>query len=393
MKQRYYRLAMVLFLLLSVNSGFSAEPLTIGLDADLKSGSARSGIAIQRGMVLAMDQINNAGGVLGRKLTLVARDHRGNPARGVANMETFSAMPNLVAVVGGLHTPVALAQLAKIHEHRIIYLSPWAAGTPVVENGYNPNYVFRVSVRDQLAGPFLVRQALESGYRKLGLLLEQTGWGRSNNQAMRAALKERELEPVGIQWFLWGAKDMAGHIRALKEAEADIIMFVGNAPEGASLVKQMAVLPEKDRLPIISHWGITGGRFSDQAGDGLEKVDLKFLQTFSFLSPSFPDRAEAVLSAYLSKWPETGSARGVFAPAGTAHAYDLVFILKAAIEKAGTTEADKVRDALEHLGPYNGLVRNYDPPFSPERHDALDANDYRLARFAADGAIEPVIPE
>ncbi len=368
-----------------------ASPIVIGLDADLSSGSARSGIAIRRGVTLAVDEINAKGGVLGRKLALAVRDHRGNPARGIANMEAFGEMPDLLAVVGGLHTPVAMAELPRIHEYGIIYLSPWAAGTPVVSNGYTPNYVFRVSVRDEYAGPFLVRRALELGHRKLGLLLEQTGWGRSNLRAMEKALGTQNLEPAGVQWFLWGTRDLSVQIAALKGAGAQAIMFVGNAPEGTALVTSMAGLPEKDRIPVISHWGVTGGNFFDRVRDDLAGIDLRFLQTFSFLDPPFPGRAEKVIAAYLSRWPDTGSVRHIFSPAGTAHAYDLVHILKAAVEKAGSVEPSRVREALEDLGPHDGLVRNYDPPFSPENHDALDSDDFSLARFASDGAVEPLI--
>ena len=116
-------------------------PIIVGLDADLSAGSARSGIAIQRGAEIAVAELNARGGVLGRPLQLMALDHRGNPARGADNLLQFAETENLVAVMGGLHTPVALYELKLIHQHKLIYLGPWAAGTPVVENGYNPNFV------------------------------------------------------------------------------------------------------------------------------------------------------------------------------------------------------------------------------------------------------------
>jgi branched-chain amino acid transport system substrate-binding protein len=390
MKSRLISLFAAALVCLWGSNGFAAPPVIIGLDADMTSGSARSGAAIERGILLAVDEINARGGLLGRKLMLVSRDHRGNPARGIANIESFSETADLLAVVGGLHTPVSLAELPVIHKSGIVYLSPWAAGTPVVSNGYRPNYVFRVSVRDEFAGPFLVRQALNTGYKKLGLLLEQTGWGRSNLKAMTRAMEMQGEASAGVQWFLWGSRDLSPQIAALKQAGAQAVLFVGNAPEGAVLVSSMARLPEEDRLPVISHWGITGGQFFDRVENHLPMVDLKFLQTFSFLAPPYPKRAKKVVAAYLGRWPETGSVRSIFAPAGTAHAYDLVFILKMAAEKAGTIEPSKVRDALEALGPYNGLVRNYNPPFTPEKHDALDVGDFILAQFGADGAIEPI---
>jgi len=366
-----------------------AEPIVVGLDADMSSGSAPSGEAIRRGIVLAMDEINGRGGVLGRPLALVVKDHRGNPARGVDNMEDFAKMKDLVAVVGGLHTPVALAELKTIHQNRIIYLDPWAAGTGIVDNGYDPNYVFRVSVRDEYAGRFLVNKALEMGHKKVALLLEQTGWGRSNERSMTAALEARGLEPVTVQWFHWGCRDLSRQIQAAKEADADVVLLVANAPEGAVAVASMAALPADKRISILSHWGITGGGFFKRTGTSLKELHLAFLQTYSFLAPTFPDTAEKVVAAYATKFPDCPTVEAIFAPAGTAHAWDLIHLLTLAIEQAGTIDRSKVRDALETLGEYRGLVRHYSPPFTPDRHDALTAEDFKLARYTDQGVIVP----
>jgi len=363
------------------------DAIIIGLDADLSSGSAESGESIRRGIVLAINEINNTGGVLGRPLELVSMDHRGNPARGIDNIKTFAQKENLVAVVGGLHTPVALAELEQIHRHRIIYLGPWAAGTPIIDNGFDPNYAFRISVRDEYAGGYLVKEAMRSGYRRLGLLLEQTGWGKSNRRAMEAALKTNGLEPVGIQWFLWGVKDLTNQINHLREAGADVIMLVANAPEGIAAVRSMAALPQNHRLPIMSHWGITGGVFFQKACKSLPKVDLQFLQTFSFAAPPFPKRARRIFEAYQKQFPDTRTTFDIFSPVGTAHAYDLVHILRLAIKKAGTIDRPAVRDALETIEVYQGLVRNYRPPFTAKNHDALDSNDFRLAIYNEKGHI------
>jgi branched-chain amino acid transport system substrate-binding protein len=369
--------------------GQKAEPIVVGLDADMSSGSAQSGESIRRGIVLAMDEINDRGGVLGRPLQLAVKDHRGNPARGVDNIADFAKMKNLVAVVGGLHTPVALAELKTIHENRIIYLDPWAAGTPIVDNGYDPNYVFRVSVRDEYAGGFLVDKAVEMGHKKVALLLEQTGWGRSNERSMTAALEARGLKPVTIQWFYWGCRDLSCQIQAAKEADADVVLLVANAPEGAVAVASMAALPADQRIHILSHWGITGGDFFRRTGKDLKEVHLVFLQTYSFLAPTFPESAERVMAAYKAKFPDGPTAEAIFSPAGTAHAWDLIHLLAQAIEKAGSVERPKVRDALETIEEYRGLVRHYSPPFTPDRHDALTVEDFKIARYNEQGVIVP----
>ncbi|MDH5750245.1 MAG: ABC transporter substrate-binding protein [Rhodospirillales bacterium] len=365
-------------------------PILIGLDADMSSASARSGEAIRRGIQLAIDKINTEGGVLGRPFKLIVRDHRGIPARGRDNIDQLGQMQDLLAVVGGIHTPVALHELPLIHKHKLIYLGAWAAGTPVVDNGFNPNYVFRVSVRDQFAGEFLIDAALKDGFSRPGLLLERTGWGRSNEKAILEALEKRGLHAAGVEWFNWGTTDFSATYNKLNTAGADFIMLVCNPREGLIALRDMAKLTPERRIPIISHWGITGGDIEAVSMNIIDGVDLTFLQTFSFLDPFNPLRAEQVFKAYRKAFPDVREPGDIFAPVGTAHAYDLVHLLAQAVEKAGTAERPAVRNALETLGRYEGLVRTYDPPFTATRHDALTRDDFRMARFGRNGKIFPL---
>lgn len=364
--------------------------ILVGLDADMSKGSAQGGEAIRRGAQLAMDELNSTGGVLGRPLRLVIRDHRGVPARGIDNVTELARMNNLVAIIGGIHTPVALAELKTIHKEEVIYLGPWAAGTPIVDNGYDPNFVFRVSVRDQLAGGFLVDAARKRGFRRLGLLLWRTGWGRSNRRAMENALARFGDSPTAVQWFNSGQNDMKREIEALLKAGSEVIMLVANATEGARIVWNMANLPPQKRVPIISHWGITTADFHAQTADALTKVDLSFLQTYSFFDPPRQGIGKKIYKAYCAKFDGCRSPADVISPVGTAHAYDLVHLLAKAIVNAGATDRSAVRRSLETLGRHDGLVRVYDPPFTPKRHDALNATDFHLSRYDAKGAIKPV---
>ena len=159
--------------------------------------------------------------------------------------------------------------------------------------------------------------------------------------------------------------------------------------EGVVVVRAMAAAPQEVRLPIVSHWGITGGRFYKETREALPLVDLRFLQTYSFIDPPFPARANKIVDAYCRRFPGCYSAESIFSPVGTAHAYELVHLLRLALDKAGTTDRAAVRDALESLGPYQGLIRNYSPPFTPDRHDALTASDFSLARYSTNGVIIP----
>lgn len=371
-------------------SADDVRPILIGLDADMSSASAQSGQSISRGARIALEEINARGGVLGRSLSLVVTDHRGNPLRGRDNMADLAAMPDLVAILGGLHTPVALEVLPLVHEIGVPYLIPWAAGTPVVHNGYDPNFVFRVSVCDQFAGDFLVQAAFDSGFGRAGLLLENTGWGRSNSEAMTGAIDSRNMETASVQWFNWGVTDLSPALAAMQKAGADVVLLVANPPEGQVLVKAMASLPPEDRLPIISHWGITGGKFASQVKDDLGQVSLMFLQTFNFAAPPFPDRADDLFRAYQRLYPEVENRMDIPAAPGLAHAYDLVHLLAKAIETAGSTDRAAIRDALETIDCHAGVMADYQPPFTPDRHDALGPASLIVARYNYRGQVVPV---
>lgn len=370
----------------------TGPPIVIGLDADLSANSAHAGRSIRRGALIAIDEINGRGGVLGRHLALEARDHRGNPLRAMENMADLAGKPDLAGVLGGIHTPAAMEVLPRVHEDRLPFLIPWAAGTAIVENGYHPNYVFRVSVCDSHAGPFLVDAAISKGAQRLGLLLESTVWGRSNHASMTSAAAARRLPKPTVQWFNWGADDFGPPLSAFRENGVEVILLAANPPEGLLLVRTLAALPADQRLPVISHWGITGADFPQQAGEALDAVDLSFLQTFSFAAPPFPDRADALFAAHRRLFPGFKDPLDIPAAPGLAHAYDLVHLLVKAVAAAGTLDRTAVRDALETLTHHAGVMADYAPPFTARRHDALGPDRYILARYNENGRIVPVEP-
>lgn len=363
--------------------------IVIGLDADMSSSSAKGGEAIRRGALIAIAEINESGGVLGgRKFELQVKDHHGVPARSTDNLKEFAADEQLVAVIAGMHSPAIIENQQLIHDKRLLTLVPWAAATPVVDNGRQPSYVFRISARDQYVGDFLTGQALAAGHRRIGLLLERTAWGRSNEQAITAALARGGLAPVAVQWFHWGDLDLTPAVLALEEAGADAVLMAANAVEGAAAIRAFAARPAERRPPVYSHWGVSGGRFVELAGEALQAVDLQVMQTFSFIDAKGP-RARAVLDRYRSMFgverPEH-----IPAPVGVAHAYELVQVLALAIRQAGSIDRAAVRTALENLPPHEGLIRSYRQVFTRDRHEGLSVADYRMARYRSDGALVPV---
>ena len=387
--RRSASLLLTLSLLVAAATGAvaqSKEPVKIGLSAAVSGGSAASGEAIKRGLEIAIGEINAKGGVLGgRPLQLVVRDDEGQPAKGVTIARELVEREKVAAVFGGLHTPVALAQVAVWHELKTPYMGAWAAGTNITRNGQSPNYVFRVSANDDDADKFLTRYATEVLRKgKPGLLLENTSWGQSNEAGLTKWLGEKGIRAVGIEKFNWGDPDMSPQLLRLKNAGADLIVLVANAPEGAQVLRSKSKLGWD--AAMISHWGISGGRFAELTGDLSEGVT--FLQTYTFFGKQ-NERGQYVLKMLRDKYgvKEPGD---VIAPVGTANAYDGMHLVAMAIDQAGSTDGPKVREALENLkGEYKGLIKTYKHPFTAEQHDALTDEDYVMVVWKG-GKIVPI---
>lgn len=164
-------------------------------------------------------------------------------------------------------------------------------------------------------------------------------------------------------------------------------MLIANEVEGAMLVRELAQLPEDQRLPIVSHWGITGGEFALLAGDALNHVQLTVIQTFSFVNNETPVALRVLAAARRLYGIE--SATQIRSPVGVAHAYDLTHLLARAINKAGSTDRKRIRDAMEQLGPYQGLVQKYAVPFTPQRHEALSPANVIFAHYTDDDKLIP----
>lgn len=365
-------------------------PVLIGLDAEFGHKSSTSAQAVRQGMEIAIDEINRAGGVLGgRQLHLVVSDNRSIPAIAVDNLKELAAMPELVGVFGAKFSPVLMEWVPVAHALGLPIFAPWSSADPITDHGHRPSFSFRLSLKDDWAAAILLRFATqERNARRLGVLLPNTSWGRSNQAAIRAEASRAGVILVGERWYNWGDKSLIELYQDLRAAGAEAVILVANEVEGSLLLKEIAALPREQRLPIVSHWGVTGGDFEKLAGDALGQVDFAVIQTYSFIGAHTPV-AKRVLAILKTRYG-IADARDVQSPVGVAHAYDLMHLLARAIDKAGSTDRRKIRDALEHLGPYAGLVRYYRRPFTPNRHDALSPDQAFMARYAADGALVPI---
>ena len=362
------------------------DPVKIGLVAALSGASAQSGEAITRGLSVAIDEINGAGGVLdGRMLELISRDDQSTPPRGLTAARELIYNEDVAAFFGGIDSPVSLAIVPLANQEKTPFVSVWAAATGITRNGADPNYVFRVSAIDALVDVKLLDYAAgEFDAGKIGLMLINNPWGESNETGLEAADEENDaVEIVGVEKFESADPDMTPQLSRLRQAGAEAIVLVTNAPPGAQVMKS------RERMgwdvPVVSHWGISGGRFPELAGP--TAGEAHFVQTYSFYGDQ-SEKGVQVTNALKSAYSEIEGPADIFSPVGTANAYDAMHLLALAIDQAGSTDGDAIREALEGLDtPYEGLIKTYEAPFSAGNHDALSPEDYVMVRYEGDEVV------
>ncbi len=354
------------------------EPVKIGLVAALSGDSALSGEAITRGLTVAIDEVNARGGVLGgRKLLLARRDDESNPAKGQLAARELIEKEKVAIVFGGIDTPVSASLVGVMTELKTPYMGVWAAGTNITNNGKTPNYMFRVSAVDDRVDIGLLKYAAGAfGAKKPGAMLVNNPWGESNLKGLQAASAQLKIPMAGLEKYNPSETDTTPQLTRLKDAGADAIVLVGNAAVAAQVVKSL------DRMgwnvPIVSHWGISGGRFDELAGPRYK--DVHFVQTYSFFGKQRP-AGEKLLAELKKRYPAIKGPADVLAPVGVANAYDAMMLTAMALEKAGATDGDKLRQAFYELPDYDGLIKTYRKPFSPGDHDALGDEDYVWVRY------------
>lgn len=264
--------------------------------------------------------------------------------------------------------------------------------------------MFRLSIDDTKAGYKIAEQAIKKAKcTQAHLILEQTPWGESNKKTMTKAINEKLGKTPQITWFNWGISEESARIklRGILDSGAECVLFVGNANDGTTFAKAMLAMNADKRLPIYSHWGITGGNFHEKiTADMRAGLDLNFIQTcFSFVSSESTPFSQSVFSKAQSLFPELKTPRDLKAPPGFIHAYDLGRILIQAFSQIELTSdmaenRKKLKAALENLQtPVQGLVKNYDKPFSvysndnSDAHEALNLGDFCMAHYGKNNEI------
>ena len=358
-------------------------PWLIGLDTDLSARGSRSGGAFYRGIQMALYEINQTGGIRGIPLRLIARDHAATPAIGKRNLELFANDPSMLAVIGGMHSAVISEELEDIHRLQIPYLIPWASAQGLTLHENQPSYTFRVSINDSHVAPFLLERALKRN-GKVVIMLERSAWGRSNEAALAPLIDKLPPGSTEIEWLNTGETAIDVRIEQLVKNGVSAVVLVANGIEVRTIVQAMAKMDKP--IPIFAHWALVGGDFWGQTKMELKKVDLRFVQSILMDETTAHPNLAKFLKQYRQRYGVDAD-DPIPALMGSIHAYDLTHLLARAVKQANSSDHAAILSALESLPPYSGILREYNPAFTKDRHDALDRNLLHLARFDDRGRI------
>ncbi|CAH9050030.1 hypothetical protein PSECIP111951_00105 [Pseudoalteromonas holothuriae] len=396
----HYWFVFLYFISFYANAEDKARVLKIYHDSDYSNHRA-SANAMKMGLLTALAEVNNQ--VQGYQLQLVEKDHRGNSNRSLLHIRQFIDDSDALAILGGLHSPPYIKYRNFINENGVLLLIPWAAGGPITRYPDGVNWVYRLSIDDTKAGFTLVEHAKRAlKCKSIHTLLENTPWGKSNDKTIRDAAGVNNAPAV--TWFNWNTQLNSAKImiREIIQSDADCIVFVGNALEGSHFVNAMLSFPKELQIPIVSHWGITGGNFWSSARTALQQgVVLHFIQScFSLRNYKRYPRAKATVTSAQALFPAAMKNIEILpAPTGFVHSYDLGRLLISALSNTTLTDDIKhnraaLRDALEQINlPVVGLIKTYEVPFSTwsadndDAHEALGLADFCMAKYDDDGGV------
>ncbi|MFM9916722.1 MAG: ABC transporter substrate-binding protein [Rhizobacter sp.] len=348
----------------------AADPIKIGVDGPFTGGSSSMGVSMRDGVRLATDEINKAGGVLGRQIVLVERDDEAKNERGVQIAQELINKEKVVALVGYINTGVALASQRFFQEAKIPVMNNVATGSIVTHQfDKDPeNYIFRNAAHDSIQAPMIVEEAItRRGYKKVAILADSTNYGQLGREDLEKALAAKGVKAVAVEKFNIKDVDMTAQLLKAKEAGAEAVLTYGIGPELAQIANGMTKLGWK--VPMIGSWTLSMANYIDNAGPGGEGARMP--QTF-IQEPTTPKR-QAFIISYLKTF-NPKNAR-IDSPVSAAQGYDSVYLLAAAIKQANSTDGPKIKAALEDLkAPVEGVVTTYNKPFTKTDHEAITAN-------------------
>ncbi|MEA3208427.1 MAG: branched-chain amino acid transport system substrate-binding protein [Chthoniobacter sp.] len=318
------------------------EEIKVGEFASLTGGSASFGQSSHKGTALAIDEINAAGGVLGKKFKLITEDDQSLAGQPATIVRKLISQDKVVAVLGEVASSKSLEAAPICQQNKIPMISPASTNPKVTEVG---DYIFRVCFIDPFQGTVMAKFAQGKGWKKVAVLTDvKQDYSVGLAENFVKAFTATGGEIVKEQKYSTGDKDFKPQLTSLKAAKPEAIFVPGYYAEVSLIGKQARLLGIK--APLLGGDGWVGDSLLKVAGNALDG---------SFFSCHFSadDKSEAV-QGFVKKFKAKfgGETPDDMAALG----YDSAIILAEAIKRAGSTESEQLRAAIAATRAHPGIT-------------------------------------
>ena len=331
----------------------SAEPtIKIGGIDPLTGGVSQFGIGCHQGFLLAIDEINAAGGVLGSKLELISEDTQSKAGQSSTAIRKLITQDQVVAVLGDATSSASLEAGVVAQAEKIPMITPTATNPRITEIG---DYIFRICFLDEFQGRILARFAYKKlKVQKIAILTDV----KQDYSVDMARFFKEEFTKLGgkivrEQSYSTGDTDFRAQLSTMRVVKPDAVCIPGYYVEVSLILKQA-----RNVGLTVPFLGCDGWANQALLAVGGGAVDGSY-----FTNHFSPDDSTPVVQTFVNRFKERyGSVPDTFAALG----YDAAKLLADAIQRAGSPERQAIRDALAKTSGFEGVTGTIS--IDPERN-------------------------
>ncbi len=344
MRKRLLLILSAVLLAMPLLMGQAYAQVRIGVMAPLTGSWASEGQAMKQIVDLLADELNNTGGVLGKKVEIVAEDDGGDPRTAALAAQRLSTR-GIVAVIGTYGSSITEASQNIYDENKIVQVATGSTAVRLSEKGLR--YFFRTSPRDDEQGFVAANTLKDMGFKKVAILHDNTTYAKGLADEARTLLKDEDVEIVFFDALTPGERDYSAILSQLRARNPEVVLFTGYFPEAGLLLRQKKAMGWD--VPFI-------GGDANNNPDLVNIAGKEAAEGFMFLSPPVPQdldspEAESFMAAYRAKYQDDP------ASVWAVLAGDAFNVIIAAIEGSGSTDPDKIADFLRTgLQDFQGLT-------------------------------------
>jgi branched-chain amino acid transport system substrate-binding protein len=331
-------LAAALGAMLLAATASAQDTIKIGVTQPLTGAFAASGNYVAQGAKIAEEEINKAGGVLGKKIQLVIEDNKSNPTEAVATAEKLIVRDKVQVMLGAWSSTLTLAVMPKLEEYKVPMLVETSSSGKITTSG-NP-YIFRISPTSEMEAKAFASMAKKMGIKKADFLSTNNDFGLGAAKEFSAMLKGQGVEVGTMETMDPKATDFSAQLAKIKASGSDTL-FVTTAVEQITLILKQAKEQQLKARIITTGGSNSPDQLIQQAGDAANgSFHLVFFTPWFPEAVKNPDVARKFVAEWNArKYPVGGLTEGF-------RGWDGINTIVAAIKAAGKAEPQAIQKAL-----------------------------------------------